>query len=81
MLLQFRVVDYLMTRQQKIELMLWRARRLAGLGHCPQVIETAFLADGFSEASELIQQAELERELSETAERVRNQKRANIGGR
>ena len=36
-----------MTRQQKIELMLWRARELAALGYQPAMIETALVADGF----------------------------------
>ena len=60
-----------MTRQQKIELMLWRAGELAALGYQPAMIETALVADGFSEATEFITYGNLEKELRETALRVR----------
>jgi hypothetical protein len=64
------------TRQQKIEVMLWRARQLAGLGYNPEIIETSLVADGFPEATEVIRQTDFERELKQTAERVLTKRHA-----
>jgi hypothetical protein len=60
------------TRAQKIELMLWRARQLAALGYQPATIGTALVADGFSEAADLIADGNLHKELRQTAERARS---------
>ena len=61
------------TRQQKIELILWRARGLAAQGYYPWTIKSALVADGFAEASELIG-GNLERELRQAAEEARKRK-------
>jgi hypothetical protein len=68
-----------MRRDERISLMLERARDLASRGHYPLMIEAVLGANGFPEAAEFIEQPHVRRELKEIADRARQQNKNPAG--